>query len=231
MDALIGKRIRLRMCEVSDLKLIARWLRTPDQSEQGRRLAPVRLPELRKLHRAGHLKSWFLVETLAGQPIGFAMHYQTPKTRSRSVDVIISERGLRASSYDGDALELLCALVFQVYQVDRVYAEVLERDPYSRAEFRRIGFEEYKRALRQKLAADKPSMVVFCRLAAETWKHRIAADGSPLLSVVGRPTSRVAEAGFFPGGGALQPLGSDAAGPIDSFAAPGAGAGDAAPDE
>ncbi len=152
---LIGKLVRLRQLEMTDLDRVYRWINDPDVREylEVRYFFPLAAEEEWLRNRTKSPGSFdnvsFAIETLDGRHIGqLGFHETNAEDRKATLGIMIGEKDCWDHGFGTDATVTLLRFAFEEMNLARVMLHVDAGHSRAIAAYRKVGFVEEGR-LRQ----------------------------------------------------------------------------------
>jgi RimJ/RimL family protein N-acetyltransferase len=127
---IVGRRVRFRAIEESDLSTLAAWLNDPDLSHSVVGWSfPVSLTEQQEWYRRSLSDSrnrrW-MVETLEGKAIGLTGLWEIDLRNRHALTALkLGVKSLHGKGYGSDAIMTMGAYAFQEVGLERLWSEIL----------------------------------------------------------------------------------------------------------
>lgn len=151
MPHLIGKRIRLRAAEITDIDTFLRWINDPEVTENLMLVSPMsRFEEERwyenmiKQHPSEHV---FVIEIQHPEesvdwfPIGTCQFIHIDwRNRSGEVGIMIGEKSYWNQGYGTETMRLLLKHGFNTQNLHRVWLQVYEKNKRGMRAYQKAGF-------------------------------------------------------------------------------------------
>lgn len=151
----MGRKIKLLSKRLSDVHNEYRWRTDPELAELDATDVPLTTFSeylsiyTRDLRYHSSRREEFAIETLEGKHIGNCLCYDVDETRGEAeLGIMIGERDYWNAEYGTDAVTTLVNYMFSHRKLDRIYLKTLAWNIRAQKCFKKCGFTEYNRVLR-----------------------------------------------------------------------------------